>query len=113
MTRGRAVGVYVHIPFCADRCDYCDFATWTDRGHLIGDYVDACVTDVAPEDGSRGSPGDERLLRRRHALAAPGRRPGPDPAARSPRAGGAEVTVECNPDSVDARPARDVPRRAA
>jgi oxygen-independent coproporphyrinogen-3 oxidase len=27
-------GVYVHIPFCAARCDYCDFATWTDRGHL-------------------------------------------------------------------------------
>ena len=25
-------GVYVHIPFCAHRCDYCDFATWTDRG---------------------------------------------------------------------------------
>ena len=28
-------GVYVHVPFCAHRCDYCDFATWTDRGHLI------------------------------------------------------------------------------
>ena len=27
-------GVYVHIPFCASRCDYCDFATWTDRAHL-------------------------------------------------------------------------------
>ena len=27
-----AFGVYVHIPFCAHRCDYCDFATWTDRG---------------------------------------------------------------------------------
>ena len=24
-------GVYVHIPFCAARCDYCAFATWTDR----------------------------------------------------------------------------------
>ena len=36
-------GVYVHIPFCAHRCDYCDFATWTDREHLIDAYVDACV----------------------------------------------------------------------
>ncbi|HEX2737567.1 MAG TPA: radical SAM protein, partial [Acidimicrobiia bacterium] len=41
-----AFGVYVHIPFCATRCDYCDFATWTDRGHLIDEYVDACVADV-------------------------------------------------------------------
>ena len=39
-------GVYVHIPFCAARCDYCDFATWTDRGHLIDTYVDACVADL-------------------------------------------------------------------
>ena len=39
-------GVYVHIPFCAARCDYCDFATWTDRGHLIEQYVDACVADL-------------------------------------------------------------------
>jgi oxygen-independent coproporphyrinogen-3 oxidase len=47
MSEARAnTGVYVHIPFCATRCDYCDFATWTDRGHLIDEYVDACVTDV-------------------------------------------------------------------
>ncbi|MFI5053945.1 MAG: radical SAM protein, partial [Acidimicrobiia bacterium] len=39
-------GVYVHIPFCASRCDYCDFATWTDRAHLIDDYVDACRRDI-------------------------------------------------------------------
>ena len=41
-----AFGVYVHVPFCAARCDYCDFATWTDRAHLIDDYVGACVQDV-------------------------------------------------------------------
>ena len=29
------------MPFCARRCDYCAFATWTDRGHLIGAYVGA------------------------------------------------------------------------
>jgi oxygen-independent coproporphyrinogen-3 oxidase len=36
----------VHVPFCARRCDYCAFATWTDRAHLVDEYVDACVLDV-------------------------------------------------------------------
>ncbi|MFZ9954329.1 MAG: hypothetical protein ACO3GH_07025, partial [Ilumatobacteraceae bacterium] len=28
-------GVYVHIPFCRHKCDYCAFATFTDRAHLV------------------------------------------------------------------------------
>jgi oxygen-independent coproporphyrinogen-3 oxidase len=28
-TPGRAFGVYVHVPFCATRCGYCDFNTYT------------------------------------------------------------------------------------
>src|SRR5512142_2066374 len=91
-------GVYVHIPFCAHRCDYCDFATWTDRAHLIDDYVDACVTDIrrhnAPAASSvffgGGTPSllpADRLVRILDAID---------------RVPDAEVTVECNPDSVDA-----------
>jgi putative oxygen-independent coproporphyrinogen III oxidase len=26
---GRAFGIYVHVPFCATRCGYCDFNTYT------------------------------------------------------------------------------------
>ena len=26
-----AYGAYVHIPFCAVRCDYCAFAAWDER----------------------------------------------------------------------------------
>src|SRR5947199_8761822 len=40
-------GVYVHIPFCQRRCDYCAFATWTDRHHLTSAYADACRTELA------------------------------------------------------------------
>ncbi|MEX1009207.1 MAG: radical SAM family heme chaperone HemW [Acidimicrobiia bacterium] len=90
-------GVYVHVPFCASRCDYCDFATWTDRGHLIGGYVDACVRDV-----------ERRALAPATSVFFGGGTPSLVEAAQLvrildaiPRAPGAEVTVECNPDSVD------------
>ena len=29
VTPGSAFGIYVHVPFCATRCGYCDFNTYT------------------------------------------------------------------------------------
>jgi len=90
-------GVYVHVPFCAHRCDYCDFATWTDRAHLVDGYVDACVRDIEqrvldPVDTvffGGGTPSLLLGLQLTRILDA------------IPRTTDAEVTVECNPDSVD------------
>ncbi len=42
-----AVSVYVHIPFCSRRCDYCDFATWTDREENVQEYIDAVMRQWA------------------------------------------------------------------
>ncbi|MEE8602872.1 radical SAM family heme chaperone HemW [Euzebya tangerina] len=44
LERGR--GVYVHIPFCLRRCDYCDFTTFADRDEDIPAYVDALVAHI-------------------------------------------------------------------
>jgi putative oxygen-independent coproporphyrinogen III oxidase len=97
-----SLGVYVHIPFCASRCDYCDFATWTDRGHLIDQYVGACVTDV------RRQMSGAVANRKAASVFFGGGTPSLIPAAglarildAIEREPGAEVTVECNPDSVD------------
>jgi putative oxygen-independent coproporphyrinogen III oxidase len=91
-------GVYVHIPFCAARCDYCDFATWTDRGALVDDYVDACIRDIRgrclPDATSVFFGGGTPSLLPARALLAI--------LDAIPRTDDAEVTVECNPDSVDA-----------
>jgi putative oxygen-independent coproporphyrinogen III oxidase len=94
-------GVYVHIPFCATRCDYCDFATWTDRGHLIDEYVEACVTDLRRHAESGAVPAATSVF-------FGGGTPSLIPAAGLARilaaidlAPGAEVTVECNPDSAE------------
>ncbi|MFO7590679.1 MAG: radical SAM family heme chaperone HemW [Acidimicrobiia bacterium] len=96
-----SLGVYVHIPFCATRCDYCDFATWTDREALIDDYVEACRADVVRWR-------DRAILDRASSVFFGGGTPSLLPAdrllsilAEIPLAAGAEVTVECNPDSAD------------
>jgi putative oxygen-independent coproporphyrinogen III oxidase len=95
-----AFGVYVHIPFCAKRCDYCAFATWTDRMNLADAYLDACVTDL-DRAVAAGVPAATSVF-------FGGGTPSLVPAdalmrvlAHIPLVEGAEVTVECNPDTVD------------
>ncbi len=96
---GVAFGVYVHIPFCAHRCDYCDFATWTDRSHLVTEYVDACVADIAVRRANGEMPDADTVF---FGGGTPSMIPAIDLARildAIPLATDAEVTVECNPDS--------------
>ena len=91
-------GVYVHVPFCSTRCDYCAFATWTDRHHLMADYAAACVAELAAADLPPATSvffgGGTPSLLPAGALTAV-----LDAVLRHPDA---EVTVECNPDTVSA-----------
>jgi putative oxygen-independent coproporphyrinogen III oxidase len=89
-------GVYIHIPFCRHRCDYCAFATWTDRDHVIDDYLDALRRDIS---GAALPPVTSVFV----GGGTPTRVPAADLASvlgEVPLAPGAEVTVECNPDDV-------------
>src|SRR5262245_47331943 len=38
---------YVHVPFCAHHCGYCDFAIATGQDHLIELYLDALAAELA------------------------------------------------------------------
>jgi coproporphyrinogen III oxidase-like Fe-S oxidoreductase len=49
---------YVHVPFCAHRCGYCDFAIATGQDHLIGRYLDALAAELA----TLGTPRPVRTL---------------------------------------------------
>ena len=40
-------GVYVHIPFCASRCSYCDFFSTLEMKGAGAAYVDAVVAEAA------------------------------------------------------------------
>jgi oxygen-independent coproporphyrinogen-3 oxidase len=41
--------LYVHLPFCASRCGYCDFVTVVERQGRHGAYVDALLAELALE----------------------------------------------------------------
>jgi len=97
-------GVYVHIPFCRSRCDYCAFATYTDRDHLMEAYTAACITEVERALGTEGIPPATSVF---FGGGTPSRLDAELLTSildAIPRAGGAEVTVECNPE--DAEPER-------
>jgi putative oxygen-independent coproporphyrinogen III oxidase len=92
-------GVYVHIPFCASKCDYCAFATWTDRHHLVDAYLDALLVEIgrAVSDGLPAA--DTVFVGGGTPTLVPGERLA-EVIAAIPVADGAELTVECNPDDV-------------
>ena len=93
-------GVYVHVPFCSRRCDYCAFATWTDRAHLMGDYARAATLEIRRAVDTGMAPATSVFF----GGGTPSLLPVDDLGgilAAVPVVPGAEVTVECNPDTVD------------
>ncbi len=89
--------LYVHLPFCAHRCGYCDFVTAVGRRDQHGRYVDALLAELALER-SRLASGLETIF------LGGGTPTLTEPAALErllaglPDAG--EVTVEANPETV-------------
>lgn len=101
------LGVYVHIPFCKSKCDYCDFYSIPAGEELMDRYQKALLSQIKatlPRLKGRtvdtiyfggGTPsyyGEKRLREvlgylQRHLNVAKK----------------AEITVECNPDTVDLR----------
>jgi oxygen-independent coproporphyrinogen-3 oxidase len=90
-------GIYVHVPFCAHRCDYCAFATYSDRDQLMDAYVQAVLEEIASAK-AEGLPTATSVF---FGGGTPSRLPA-DQLLRIldalPRFRDAEVTVECNPE---------------
>jgi oxygen-independent coproporphyrinogen-3 oxidase len=88
------------VPFCRHHCDYCAFATWTDRDHLVERYMEACRVHA-----SRLAPGLPPIDTVFVGGGTPSR-VAPDlllgVLAELPIVDGAEVTVECNPEDLTA-----------
>lgn len=95
--------VYVHVPFCAHHCCYCDFAVVEGRDALADRYLDALECEMAmlraPQPVETifiggGTPTHLTVKQLQRLMAA----------IRSwfPPAEGAEFSIEANPSSLDA-----------
>jgi len=93
----KARHLYVHLPFCAHRCGYCDFVTAVGRESQHGAYVDALLAELELER--------ETIASRPETVFLGGGTPTfTEPTALERLLEGLpdadEVTVEANPETV-------------
>lgn len=42
----KSLGIYIHVPFCGKKCDYCDFYSVNYSKTAVQDYVDAVLRNI-------------------------------------------------------------------
>ncbi len=55
------IGIYIHVPFCAHICSYCDFNTYAGQDDLIPRYVAALEHEIARQGQALGGPVAETI----------------------------------------------------
>lgn len=101
------LGLYVHIPFCARKCSYCDFNTYAGLQHLIPETVEALCREIHEWGDRTDGAGVDTVF-------FGGGTPSLLPAAQLRKLMNAlrsafdlqpdcEITSEANPNSADAR----------
>ena len=49
--KNESIGLYVHIPFCPYKCNYCDFLTYSNVDFMIDDYIDSLLKEISLYEG--------------------------------------------------------------
>lgn len=42
----KEIGIYVHIPFCKRKCDYCDFMSYINKDSKIEEYIESVKKEI-------------------------------------------------------------------
>ncbi len=50
------IGIYIHIPFCKQKCYYCDFISYSKKDNLIEEYINAILEEI--KDVAKGNKDD-------------------------------------------------------
>lgn len=101
---GGAGALYLHVPFCARKCAYCDFASWA-KGRedpLVDAYASALMAQVAEaaESGLLEACATAYVGGGTPTMLSPDRLGGLVEAIREAAGGVGELSVEANPDSL-------------
>lgn len=106
-----AAGLYVHVPFCAVRCDYCNFAIVAGQDRRIPQFVEALSHEAALWGGRLP---ELRIDTLHFGGGTPSRLPGDQLARLIQILGsvfrlesGAEIALEANPEDVSVARVRD------
>lgn len=46
MSEVKQIGLYLHLPFCTQKCHYCDFSSWAGREDLKQPYLNALLGEL-------------------------------------------------------------------
>ncbi|HZK33996.1 MAG TPA: radical SAM family heme chaperone HemW [Bacillota bacterium] len=98
-------GLYIHLPFCRSKCHYCDFPSYAGREELMGPYLQALLGHI---DSYKTHGEKYRISTIYLGGGTPTLFNGQQLAKVLERCmetfllnDDAEITVECNPESVD------------
>jgi oxygen-independent coproporphyrinogen-3 oxidase len=96
--------LYVHVPFCAHRCGYCDFVTTSRSPEIHDRYVAALVRELELQGGVPDGGFDTIFVGGgTPTLLEPAAMGALQAWLAAIAAPGAEITIECNPETVDER----------
>lgn len=45
----RELGIYIHIPFCKQKCYYCDFTSYANKKEKINEYIECLKKEIETE----------------------------------------------------------------
>lgn len=97
-----SIGIYIHIPFCMQKCKYCDFNSYSGIGDMSSSYIQAVIREICAAENKYeadtiyiGGGTPTYLDAKQISQVVDAVR------GRFKLSPGCEITIECNPGTAD------------